>query len=289
MTAPVMTAADLTELHELLDGVLRAVCGICDRHGLRYTLYCGTLLGSIRHGGFIPWDDDMDLAMPLRDYRRFLEIAPGELPDVYELQHLGNTDEYFRLWARVCINGTTAMERKYANVDIHHGVFLDIYPFIGAAPTALGLRLQTAELKAVHTLRGLEHWRQDKRKGIIVLRTLLGLIPFRIRRRLADRLLRRAMRDPDRCARVCTLDAAPFEAKFDWADWQDFTLGSFDGEQYAIPVHYDKLLRRMYGDYMTLPPPEQRYTHFGNAEQIVFDLHRDYREYRARILAGETI
>ena len=82
---------DLSAVHKAQLEMLKAVAAVLEEHKLRYCLYCGTLLGAIRHKGFIPWDDDIDLVMPLKDYRKFLRIASRVLPEGCRLQAPGKT------------------------------------------------------------------------------------------------------------------------------------------------------------------------------------------------------
>ena len=113
-----MKNVELTEIHKIELEMLKAVTALCDRYSLRYSIYCGTLLGAVRHKGFIPWDDDIDLAMPLEDYRWFLEHA-DELPEGFSCIHRGNTPDYQWLWAKVAADGTTYMDIDFAEDKDH--------------------------------------------------------------------------------------------------------------------------------------------------------------------------
>ena len=271
---------DIAELHKIQLKILNAVVALCKKHNLRYSLYCGTLLGAVRHGGFIPWDDDIDLTMPLKDYRNFLKYAK-ELSDEFVCVHRDNTRNFYHLWARVQLNGTTFMPMHAARLDVPWGIFIDIYPMIGVPDTIFRQKIQMRFLYLAKRLQHIEYYRVMRNPGWF--RLLLSYLPFFLRRAVINILLDNTLCDTDKALRVGTLDGAPFEGKYAVKDWIQMTRLHFEDNFFQAPVHYDKILRRMYGDYMKLPPKEKRIPHIIEDDTIV-DPHRDYRLYRKELL-----
>jgi lipopolysaccharide cholinephosphotransferase len=119
--------------------LLEAVDEICLRHGLTYFAVAGTALGAVRHTGFIPWDDDLDLAMPRADFDAFVEVAAKELGSTHFLQHY-STDARFPLpMAKIRRNGSRYVEAATSSVDMHQGIFVDVFP-IDRKPESATLR-----------------------------------------------------------------------------------------------------------------------------------------------------
>lgn len=270
---------DMDAIHAVELDMLKAVARLCEEHGLRYYIYCGTLLGAVRHRGFIPWDDDVDIAMPLKDYRRFQRFA-AELPSRFTCTHLDNEPANYCLWMKIRAEGTTGMDPALASVGIPWGLFLDIYPFIGAAKTGFGIKLQNLLLKAARALRSAEVYRALRVPKLY--RRIICAVPFSIRRTISNLLLKIAMKDPEKYERIGTIDSVDFDGKFAREDWDDVILLKFEDSEFCAPARYDKVLRRMYGDYMSLPPEGQRRVH--NKQHQIIDPHRDYREYQREIL-----
>ena len=117
-----VTQQNLLDLMITLDG-------ICRKENISYSLHGGTLLGAVRENGFIPWDDDMDIGMLRADYEKFLNVAKEKLNKKYFLQ-TWDTDEKFALpFAKIRLNGTKYIEHNSKNVDIHNGIYIDIFPY----------------------------------------------------------------------------------------------------------------------------------------------------------------
>ncbi len=269
----------LAEIHKVQLKMLKAVVALFEKYDLRYSLYCGTLLGAVRHKGFIPWDDDIDLAMPLEDYRRFLEHA-DELPSDFVCEHRGNNDECDYLWAKILANGTTFMNLDSAKLEKHHGLFLDIYPMIGTPESSF---LQNAQRKLLYIavrLQRATYYRYMKNSGCA--RWIIAHCPDIFRKAVIDFIMWLCEIDTSHSEYIGTIDSAPFEGKFNREAWIEMTKLPFEGAYYTAPVQYDKILRRMYGDYMKLPPEEKRIGH--SDENMIIDLHRDYRLYRKELL-----
>ena len=110
--------------------MLRVIDGICHRHGLRYWLCSGTLLGAVRHEGYIPWDDDLDIEMMRPDYDRLMEILPRELPEDMALQTPDTDAGYFFCYAKVRDRRSRLSETNdYDRIFEHRGIFIDIFPY----------------------------------------------------------------------------------------------------------------------------------------------------------------
>ena len=125
-----MSSYNIKDLQNVELEILLEVDRICKKHGVKYFLVSGTLLGAVRHKGFIPWDDDIDICMPVSDYRKFCKIAQEELGENFFFQSY-ETDFYDRWFAKIRKNNTTCIEKVYENSRLHQGVWIDIFPLIG--------------------------------------------------------------------------------------------------------------------------------------------------------------
>ena len=108
--------------------MLKVVDNICSNHKIKYSLYAGTLLGAVRHKGFIPWDDDLDVCMPRKDYNRFIKICGQCLPKEYCLQNKENEPRFSQSFTKMRKKHTTFLQGGEPVSDYHHGIFIDIFP-----------------------------------------------------------------------------------------------------------------------------------------------------------------
>ena len=289
---------DLAGIQKVLLEMIKTLADVCEKNGLRYCLYCGTLLGAIRHRGFIPWDNDADIVMPLTDYRRLLRIAERELPEGYVLQYPGHGAGHINPWAKLYKTGTTMLLRSQAAFDKNWGIYIDIYPMIGG-PSAPWLRkAQQFLLKAAKGLMAIDlfqktgnydlasEWLQatgNSEKYLLAVR-LLQVIPGPVRRAAARLLLRLTMLPTEKSSRIGSIDSADFCLKFERAWWKQTTTAVFEDGEFAVPAEYDRILTTIYGDYMTPPPKDQQVSHGSGKGDVIYDVHRDYSEYRKELL-----
>lgn len=122
--------------------VLLAIDAVCKEHGITYFLDSGTALGARRHGGFIPWDDDIDIGMPRKDYDRFLEVAPAALGDDFTVANPASDDRLAGLFAKVWRNGTKFFTDETIDAGIDQGVFVDVFPYDRVASDAVARNAQ---------------------------------------------------------------------------------------------------------------------------------------------------
>lgn len=119
----------LERLHDEMLEIYQEIARVCDAHNLIYFAVGGTLLGAVVHKGYIPWDDDLDIAMPRDDYDKFINVYAKELDKRFFLHHTVTDDNYWLSFAKVRKNGTIFLEEKRKNVDAHAGIYVDIFPF----------------------------------------------------------------------------------------------------------------------------------------------------------------
>ena len=260
----------LTELQCLKD-----IDRLCRKYGIRYFLYCGTLLGCIRHQGFIPWDDDADIMMPLKDYYRFRQLAEKELQERYFLSD-PHSDRYASTaWLKLNRKGTLYCTEEERKSRVDKGISLDVYPLVGAYEGWLG-KLQTKALLFQKALVGKELWQSadyamvTRYEGML---RFLDKLPDALRKGLCILIEKLFWPDPAKHENCGTVDAADFAGKYCYADWAEMIEGDFEGCAFPIPREYDRFLKRMYGNYMEMPPTEKRVNH--HAENAIIEISEE--------------
>ena len=277
------TPETLRRLWDVEEDIFRTFARICDKHGLRYFCAYGTALGAIRHQGFIPWDDDMDIGMPREDYERFLELAPGELTERYALLEARRTKGYVLPFAKLTRADTTFVEATDQDRTYHSGIFIDIFPFdlIYEDPKKRDKLLRRSWMLA--RLCVLSEYRHPKlpqglspAKGAIAhfgcavihygLR-LLGQNGKKLHQRYVDTLTRAAREGESSLytdAVLYRLEDNYGQTDVCYAPEVLFPTVTvpFDGMEAAVPGDYDRYLKRTFGDYMQLPPEDKRHCHF---------------------------
>lgn len=269
----------MTDIQQIEREMLAVFVDICQRLGLRYYLVCGSALGAVKYGGFIPWDDDIDAALPRGDYERFLSEAPGLLPGYLFLQNYRSDPAFPQIYSKLRHSGTTCIEESAKALPIHHGIAMDIFPLDGYPEGRLaqckleaGKRWYRRLLNtAFREPEGLWHRWEYRVKRLLGFHRRSAVIAKKL-----DALLRR---DPPENSRLwCnhgnwqgTLDYAP-------CDW--FGAGTeavFEGLSVVIPTECHRYLTQKYGDYQKDPPPEKRKSHHS---YTVVDCRRPFTDYR---------
>lgn len=243
-------------------GMLRFLDELCKREGLTYWLSGGTLLGAVRHQGFIPWDDDVDVMMPRPDYERFLALARRCSTKEYVVVTPYLHKDYAMPWARVWDMGTRVDLTNMVKFG-SETLFLDIFP-VEALPNTPRLcelyyrrvRLRDILLKCS---RKTDLWDYERLKLLKrALMAVTSLLPPNFYARRLDRFCARGSYENARNRGVCLIthygsrECMPAEVF-------DGTVNlEFCGGQYPAPAGWETYLRRLYGDYMKLPPEEKR-------------------------------
>ena len=254
---------DLLALQRTLLEILEDIDSVCKRENIQYYLIAGTLLGAVRDKGFIPWDDDLDIAMPREDYDRFVENAAQWLGDKYYFQNYISDKKYFIPFSKVRLNGSVFKEKALANLDIHHGVYVDVFPIDSVSENRAMRRLDSAFFmlmfaglmaKSGHSpyytvLSPCGEWL------FRVIRWVTKLIPRRVIVFCTEKLMRRHNKSNSEVCCFCWL-------RLDWLfRWNDMGAGTrilFEGKMFCAPQKPEECLRNQYGEYMRLPPEEQR-------------------------------
>lgn len=268
---------NVRDVQEKILEVIKYIDAVCRTHGITYYIMGGTALGAVRHGGFIPWDDDLDIFMTPAEYEKFKKAFDAEHSPLFVLQEWRTTPNYLE-YAKVRMNGTTFIEEAFKDrADLHQGIYVDIMILHKVPKDHLIQRLVYLESKFV-TLYALSqrNWK-PKTKGQALVLNSLHFMP-------------------------CKLMAKCFYHRiYHYDNWQDnfmycywitparFRSGLFDASFFSDPVDIPfedtmllgsakikEYLAYRYGDYMKLPTEEARKA---AVHAMIFDVNKDYTEY----------
>jgi lipopolysaccharide cholinephosphotransferase len=240
--------------------VLAALDRHCREHGLTYYLGYGTLLGAVRHGGFIPWDDDVDVMMPRDDYERLVDTFAAAAPTHLSLGSQRTQAGWPLPYAKVSDDRTVLVEPF--EVPVAMGVNVDVFPLDPVPSGPLGRRVQAALLRRLGWALELRYIAAERGRGwhgeaaIRLGKPVLRLVPMRLLVGMLSRCARWSGRGDRVGVRVGS------------SDWSvpPSSLGvpvviGFEGLGCLAPADADDVLTAMYGDYRTLPPDSQRLSH----------------------------
>jgi len=227
---------------------------ICREQNIKYSLYGGTLIGAIRHNGFVPWDRDLDVAMPRKDYERFRKYCMENKNEKFFFSNYKSEQMYPNNWGKMRHNETVFVEKEVENLKIHHGVFVDVHPIDNIFPIFLHFQVRlTMFFCCVHKTKcGIYRGTEYKRK----IYALFSWWPFFMINGLRDFSMRMFNVFPTKYVYkiahpnngIYPIPRETFEV---------LTEHKFEGRDFFIPVNYDDFLRKRYGNYMEYPPESE--------------------------------
>lgn len=271
----------LAQLKQIELDILKQFIKICQQLNLNYYVIGGTLLGAVRHKGFIPWDDDIDVGMLRKDYEVFVEQAQKLLPSPYFLQTYQTDAQYPHNFAKIRNSSTTFIEKSVSHKSINHGVYIDVFPLDYYPSGYLASKWFDFKFKTLHARIRSEFILTDKELPFYrrfvnwVCMKLAKLIYPDVRIALAKR--EKLMKSLSSSLLVANLCGAWGKKEIVPAEWYGpGTLVEFEELSYRAPVAYDKWLRQVYGNYMQLPPEEKRKAHHYTD---IIDLEHSYTDY----------
>lgn len=262
--------------------ILRVFKDFCDRHGLLFYFCGGCCIGTIRHGGFIPWDDDVDVFMPRPDYEKLAELWPAEMGDT-QYRYCRSSEEMFcrSLLSYISDENTTFIKERQADLDVPHGVRLEILPLDGCPSSRLRRKIQILWGLTYQLFMNQEAPTSKGRLFELAGRIALGLFPtWKQRYRIAMIAQRHMSRYPFAACEKTTELCARYKYmvnEYPHSAFEKAVYRKFEGFDMPIPQGYDTYLHMAFGDYMALPPEEER---LPKHEAVLVDLEHSYKDYR---------
>lgn len=265
--------------------IAKYIDGLCRRNGIRYFIMAGTALGAARHGGFIPWDDDLDIFMTPAEYAKFKAAFEAEQSDRFVLQEWRTTPDYLE-YAKVRMNGTTFIESAFADRrDMHHGIYVDIM-VLHKVPNRKWVQRWVYYQSKFVTLYALSqrNWTPKTRWQAMALKSL-SVLPCRWMAKKCYQNIYRYDGLTDGYAYAYWMTAGGWkEGLFDRSFFDEPCDLPFEDTVLMGSRHNPAYLTVHYGDYMTPPAVEKRKVH-----AHLYDVERDYTEYVGGGKGGTTV
>jgi lipopolysaccharide cholinephosphotransferase len=266
-----LTPEQLENLRKVQIKLLDAFVKICDENNLIYFLVGGTALGAVRHKGYIPWDDDIDVGMPREDYERFRELAPTLLPQDMIYQSVETEPICPRYFAKIRHLNSLQLYRSSKHLKINHGIYIDIFPIDGGSNCYETAKKHMMKMLRHKQLIGLEFYRKTTLMNPIRREALYFAAKFykmlisrkRMIKRANKLLTKYSFQDSDYVQCLLGSYKEKEVVKKEVYVGPNGATGTamFCGKKYKVPNDVHAYLASIFGDYMTLPPEEKRISH----------------------------
>lgn len=262
----ILSGEELKKVQNVELYLLKEFIKICDENDLKYLIAYGTLIGVVRHKGFIPWDDDIDILMPRNDYDKFNRIASKMLPKSVFLQNYETDVNYPGGFTKLRKTESTFIEINYSKIKMNHGIYIDIFPLDYISNNSFDIK-KVKFLKKIFLLRSRaeiqvieeeSHHSKAINRILSIFSNFLALIfpCFSTFNYNIDKILRKS----EKSENMINFYAFGYDDKIIYkSKWFDnIKKAEFEGIKVNIPEDYDEILEYIYGDYMKLPPVNQR-------------------------------
>lgn len=269
-----MDEYDISKLRHIELDMLLCIDSITKKLGIKYFLVGGSLLGAIRHQGFIPWDDDIDVGMLRHDYNRFIQEAQKMLPPYYFIQTNETDKEYYLTFAKLRDSRTTFVESSSANKNINHGVYIDIFPFDFYHKHSFMLKLVIR--LALKRIRREYNFKKSHRSIKYKVASMLSLLIFPSAS-YASKILNKIYSHLGKGEYRVNYSGAWGEREIVKSEiFDNFDFYNFEGHLFRGPKDADSYLKHIYGNYMQLPPKDKQIPHH---DTDMVDLDNSYTVY----------
>lgn len=244
--------------------ILKYFIKVCEENNLTYFIYGGSLLGTIRHKGFIPWDDDIDVIMFRKDFEKLTEIFKNDIDEKYSFIDVLNEETYPYTFGRLLLKNTVFSEWWHDQVDFTQNIFIDIFILDNIPNNKVkrfihkwkSFALNQATMYALIRFDNTSKSKKIIQQIVYYLIKILPISPYSIKKRCVESFSK--YEDED-CDEVCDFPAVCQMPVYYNTYWLPPKKAQFEDIEVNIPNDYDKILTRTYGDYMKLPPEESRY------------------------------
>lgn len=265
----------LEQLHRVMLMMLKDFAALCEKEGLRWYAAFGTAIGALRHAGFVPWDDDIDLYMPRAHLDRLVQAAQqGRFAQRYCVVNASLDARYPLATTRVMLRGTEFRDEALASMDFESGIFLDLFPLDDLADDERAFRRQAWRAWLYNKLAIAKATRRPYvagppvrvavlRAGAACMRGLLklpGLRAIDFNRRSLAWQTRHAGKPTRRVGYLC--DTNRFWDVYAREDFEPARMVPFEDTAVPLPCHAERMLEALYGDFMTPPPENLRHEHY---------------------------
>lgn len=255
---------DIREIQQMELGIMEYIHETCQKIGVKYFLAYGSLIGAVRHKGFIPWDDDMDICMLREDYEKLQDYLISNPDERYEVMSYKNNLNYVYPFMKVQDNQTYLLEED-VRIDSSMGIYVDIFPVDGYEEDSAFKDKMTRLIKkrqlSCYTFKGIT----NTKSLLNSLIRYISVIVFYFTNtnkyiRGIDELAKsRKVSDYEEVDYLIYKDMNKSVWRREWLE--QVTTGTFEGKEFMIPKNYHEILTSDYGDYMQLPPVELRFSH----------------------------
>ncbi len=272
-----MSQQSVRSVQEKILETMKFIDKLCRENGIVYFIMGGTALGAVRHGGFIPWDDDLDIFMTPDQYKKFKTVFENTKSEQFVLQEW-RTDSKYLEYAKVRMNGTTFIEESFKErKDMHHGIYVDIMILHKVPENKLIQKMVYYESKFV-TLYGLSqrNWKPKSKSQEVILKSL-KFMPCKVMARIAYSHIYRYDDRKDNYKYCYWITPAKFRnGLFDKTFFEKPVDVGFEDTELLGSEKIKEYLEYRYGDYIKLPSEEQRKA---AVHAYVFDTEKNYTEY----------
>ena len=255
---------DISEIQQMELGIMEYIHEVCQKIGVKYFLAYGSLIGAVRHKGFIPWDDDMDICMLRDDYEKLQDYLIANPDERYEVMSYKNNINYVYPFMKVQDNQTYLVEED-VRIDSNMGIYVDIFPVDGYEDDQAFKDKMTKIIKkrqlSCYTFKGITNTKSLVNSIIRYISIIIFYFTNTNKyvSQIDELAKSRKVEDYELVDYVVYKDMNKPVWKREWLEQVE--AGSFEGKEFMIPKHYHEILTSDYGNYMQLPPVEQQVSH----------------------------